>query len=69
MHLNVVCSLQIEADLTEYHKLARKLKLIPTSEDNSGGPDFEIKFNPDAGPNGLLKFTTQIRVSISSLFM
>lgn len=69
MHLNVVCSLQIEADLTEYHKLARKLKLIPTSAENSGGLDFEIKFNPNAGPNCLLKFTTQIRVSISSLFI
>ncbi|KAL7984377.1 hypothetical protein Chor_002947 [Crotalus horridus] len=57
----------IEADLTEYHKLARKLKLIPTSAENSGGLDFEIKFNPDAGPNCLLKFTTQIRAPLLDL--
>uniref|UniRef100_A0A670YFS8 Kinetochore protein NDC80 n=1 Tax=Pseudonaja textilis TaxID=8673 RepID=A0A670YFS8_PSETE len=52
----------IEADLTEYHKLARKLKLIPTSAENSGDHDFEITFNPDAGPNCLFKYRTQIRM-------
>ncbi|KAG8133499.1 hypothetical protein E2320_011372, partial [Naja naja] len=53
----------IETELTEYHKLARKLKLIPTSAENSGDIDFEITFNPDAGPNCLFKYRTQIRVN------
>ncbi|XP_063155214.1 kinetochore protein NDC80 homolog [Candoia aspera] len=57
----------IEANLAEYHKLARKLKLIPTSAENSGGLDFEIKFNPDAGPNCLAKYRTQIRAPLLNL--
>ncbi|XP_007433049.1 kinetochore protein NDC80 homolog [Python bivittatus] len=57
----------IEASLAEYHKLARKLKLIPTSAENSGGLDFEIKFNPDAGPNCLAKYRTQIRAPLLNL--
>lgn len=49
--------------LAEYHKLARKLKLIPVSAENSKGHDFEIQFNPEAGPNCLVKYRTQIKVS------
>lgn len=54
---------QIEMQLAEYHKLARKLKLIPISAENSKGHDFEIQFNPEAGPNCLVKYRTQIKVS------
>lgn len=54
---------QIETQLAEYHKLARKLKLIPISAENSKGHDFEIHFNPEAGPNCLVKYRTQIKVS------
>uniref|UniRef100_A0A8C6YCF2 Kinetochore protein NDC80 n=1 Tax=Naja naja TaxID=35670 RepID=A0A8C6YCF2_NAJNA len=57
----------IETELTEYHKLARKLKLIPTSAENSGDIDFEITFNPDAGPNCLFKYRTQIRAPLLNL--
>ncbi|ETE61790.1 Kinetochore protein NDC80-like protein, partial [Ophiophagus hannah] len=57
----------IETELTEYHKLARKLKLIPTSAENSGDLDFEITFNPDAGPNCLFKYRTQIRAPLLNL--
>lgn len=49
--------------LAEYHKLARKLKLIPVSAENSKGHDFEIQFNPESGPNCLVKYRTQIKVS------
>ncbi|XP_070603696.1 kinetochore protein NDC80 homolog [Erythrolamprus reginae] len=59
----------IEADLTEYHKLARKLKLIPRSAENSDGHDFEIKFNPDSGPNCLFKYRTQIRAPLLNLII
>ncbi|XP_057253552.1 kinetochore protein NDC80 homolog [Pezoporus wallicus] len=51
----------IEMQLAEYHKLARKLKLIPVSAENSKGHDFEIQFNPDAGPSCLVKYRTQIK--------
>jgi len=54
---------QIETQLAEYHKLARKLKLIPISAENSKGHDFEIHFNPEAGPNCLVKYRTQIKLS------
>ncbi|KAJ7338717.1 hypothetical protein JRQ81_012619 [Phrynocephalus forsythii] len=57
----------IEATLADYHKLARKLKLLPISSENSGGLDFEIKFNPDAGPNCLEKYRTQIRAPLVHL--
>ncbi|XP_001505423.1 kinetochore protein NDC80 homolog [Ornithorhynchus anatinus] len=54
----------IETQLAEYHKLARKLKLIPQSAENSKGCDYEIKFNPEAGPNCLVKYRTQIYVPL-----
>lgn len=57
-----VLFLQIETQLTEYHKLARKLKLIPKGAENSKGYDFEIKFNPDAGANCLVKYRAQVYV-------
>ncbi|XP_072854930.1 kinetochore protein NDC80 homolog [Pogona vitticeps] len=57
----------IEATLADYHRLARKLKLLPVNSKNSGGLDFEIKFNPDAGPNCLDKYRTQIRTPLLDL--
>lgn len=60
--------LQIETQLAEYHKLARKLKLIPKSAENSKGYDFEIKFNPEAGANCLVKYRAQVYVSNRECF-
>ncbi|KAJ6662189.1 hypothetical protein lerEdw1_012655 [Lerista edwardsae] len=57
----------IETQLEDYHKLARKLKLIPISTENSGVIDFEIKFNPDAGQNCLVKYKTQIQTPLIHL--
>ncbi|XP_073187555.1 kinetochore protein NDC80 homolog isoform X3 [Lepidochelys kempii] len=57
----------IETQLAEYHKLARKLKLIPISAENSKGHDFEIKFNPEAGPNCLVKYRTHIHAPLMEL--
>ncbi|XP_019381428.1 PREDICTED: kinetochore protein NDC80 homolog [Gavialis gangeticus] len=57
----------IETQLAEYHKLARKLKLIPVSAENSKGLDFEIKFNPEAGPNCLVQYRTQINAPLMEL--
>ncbi|KAG8521100.1 Kinetochore protein NDC80, partial [Galemys pyrenaicus] len=57
----------IETQLTEYHKLARKLKLIPKGAENSKGYDFEIKFNPEAGANCLVKYRAQIYVPLKEL--
>lgn len=58
---------QIEMQLAEYHKLARKLKLIPVSAENSKGHDFEIQFNPEAGPNCLVKYRTQIKAPLMEI--
>ncbi|XP_036591805.1 kinetochore protein NDC80 homolog isoform X1 [Trichosurus vulpecula] len=57
----------IEAQLAEYHKLARKLKLIPKSAENSKGYDFEIKFNPEAGTNYPVKYRTQVYIPLKEL--
>lgn len=59
--------LQEEAKLFEYHKLARKLQLIPLSAKNARGHDFEIRqFN--CGSGSLLQHNTetQVRVVCSS---
>ncbi|KAM6217497.1 LOW QUALITY PROTEIN: kinetochore protein NDC80 homolog [Rhynchocyon petersi] len=58
----------IEAQLAEYHKLARKLKLVPKGAENSKGHDFEIKFNPEAGAKCLVKYKTQVYLSIQEYF-
>ncbi|NWV46835.1 NDC80 protein, partial [Daphoenositta chrysoptera] len=57
----------IEMQLAEYHKLARKLKLIPVSAENSRGHNFEIQFNPEAGPNHLVKYRTQIKAPLMEI--
>uniref|UniRef100_A0A8D1NWQ1 Kinetochore protein NDC80 n=2 Tax=Sus scrofa TaxID=9823 RepID=A0A8D1NWQ1_PIG len=57
----------IETQLAEYHKLARKLKLIPKGAENSRGYDFEIKFNPEAGANCLVKYRAQVYVPLKEL--
>ncbi|XP_008174863.2 kinetochore protein NDC80 homolog [Chrysemys picta bellii] len=57
----------IEAQLDDYHKLARKLKLIPAGMENSRGHDFEIKFNPEDGPHSLSKYRRQINVPLMQI--
>ncbi|XP_003464498.1 kinetochore protein NDC80 homolog [Cavia porcellus] len=57
----------IETQLAEYHKVARKLKLIPKGAENSKGYDFEIKFNPEAGANCLVKYRAQVYVPLKEL--
>lgn len=57
----------IEMQLAEYHKLARKLKLIPVSAENSRGHNFEIQFNPEAGPNCLVKYRAQIKTPLMKI--
>ncbi|XP_004635848.1 kinetochore protein NDC80 homolog [Octodon degus] len=57
----------IETQLAEYHKMARKLKLIPKGAENSKGYNFEIKFNPEAGANCLVKYRAQVYVPLKEL--
>lgn len=64
MIFSLFTSEQVETQLAEYHKLARKLKLIPRSAENSEGHDFKIHFNPEAGSSCLDTYRTQIKVSI-----
>lgn len=52
---------QAELRLSEYHKLARKLKLIPLSAENACGHDFEIR--PfECGSGSMAQHKTQIQV-------
>ncbi|NXN16711.1 NDC80 protein, partial [Indicator maculatus] len=39
----------LELQLAEYHKLARKLKLIPASTEHSKGYDLTLQFSPEDG--------------------
>ncbi|XP_072460425.1 kinetochore protein NDC80 homolog [Notamacropus eugenii] len=57
----------IETQLEEYHKLARKLKLIPKTAENSKGYDFEVKFNPELGTNCLVKYRTQVYIPLKEV--
>lgn len=52
---------QAELKLAEYHKLARKLKLMPTSAENACGHDFEIRAF-DCGTSSSVQHKTQIQV-------
>ncbi|TKS78612.1 Kinetochore protein NDC80 -like protein [Collichthys lucidus] len=55
-----------ELKLAEYHKLARKLKLIPLSAENACGHDFEIR--PfEYGPSGMIQHKTQIQMLLRKL--
>ncbi|KAM3610208.1 uncharacterized protein V6R79_000677 [Siganus canaliculatus] len=54
---------KVELKLSEYHKLARKLKLIPLSAENACGHDFEIR--PFEGAMGQHK--TQIQMLLRKL--
>ncbi|KAM9391925.1 kinetochore protein NDC80 homolog [Pholidichthys leucotaenia] len=58
---------KVELKLAEYHKLARKLKLIPVSAENACGHDFE--FRPfECGPSSLAQNNkTQIQMLLRKL--
>ncbi|KAF4084248.1 hypothetical protein AMELA_G00126520 [Ameiurus melas] len=56
-----------EAKLTEYHKLARMLKLIPQSAENACGHDFEIKIVNDYGQTTATQIRTQIQNPLKSM--
>ncbi|XP_056410424.1 kinetochore protein NDC80 homolog [Hyla sarda] len=38
----------VETEVAEYHKLARKLRLIPSTAENANGYDFQIECNMDS---------------------
>ncbi|KAG9350183.1 hypothetical protein JZ751_026536 [Albula glossodonta] len=50
-----------EVKLGEYHKLARKLKLIPASAENACGWDFEVKVPMDYVPSIITQYKVQIQ--------
>ncbi|KAL0979827.1 hypothetical protein UPYG_G00190310 [Umbra pygmaea] len=56
-----------EVKLAEYHKLARKLKLIPASAQNACGHDFEIKTSTEYGPSTMLEYKIQIQQPLRKL--
>ncbi|KAL2096092.1 hypothetical protein ACEWY4_008240 [Coilia grayii] len=52
---------EADKELAEYHKLARKLKLIPPSAPNACGHDFEIKSFRAFGSESVAEWRTQIQ--------
>ncbi|XP_038856697.1 kinetochore protein NDC80 homolog [Salvelinus namaycush] len=56
-----------EVKLAEYHKLARKLKLIPVSAENACGHDFEIRPSTEYGPSTMVQCRTQIQQLLRKL--
>lgn len=55
-----------ESKLAEYHKLARKLKLIPVPAENACGHDFEIR--PfEFGPGSMVQHKTQLQMLLRKL--
>ncbi|KAK7886929.1 hypothetical protein WMY93_026550 [Mugilogobius chulae] len=54
---------KLELRLAEYHKLARKLKLIPVSAENACGHDFEIR----PGDSNMVQHKTQIQMPLRKL--
>ncbi|KAG7223440.1 hypothetical protein INR49_015543 [Caranx melampygus] len=55
-----------EVKVAEYHKLARKLKLIPQSAENACGHDFEMR--PfECGPSSTVQHKTQIQMLLRKL--
>lgn len=57
---------KVELKLTEYHKLARKLKLIPLSAENACGHDFEIR--PfEYGSGSMVQHKTQVQMLLRKL--
>uniref|UniRef100_A0A8C6WJZ6 Kinetochore protein NDC80 n=1 Tax=Neogobius melanostomus TaxID=47308 RepID=A0A8C6WJZ6_9GOBI len=57
---------KLELRLAEYHKLARKLKLIPISAENACGHDFEIRPGDNTSSN-VLQHRTQIQMPLRKL--
>ncbi|XP_047446865.1 kinetochore protein NDC80 homolog [Mugil cephalus] len=55
-----------ELKLTEYHKLARKLKLMPPSAENACGHDFEIRAF-ECGTSSSVQHKTQIQMLLRKL--
>ncbi|XP_043927016.1 kinetochore protein NDC80 homolog [Protopterus annectens] len=50
----------IETDCMEFHKMARKLKLMPRTAENAGGLDFEVRLYPETGLPSLLHYRSMI---------
>ncbi|XP_042344333.1 kinetochore protein NDC80 homolog [Plectropomus leopardus] len=57
---------KVELKVAEYHKLARKLKLMPLSAENSGGHDFEIRLF-EYGPGSMVQHKTQRQMLLRKL--
>ncbi|XP_013876239.1 kinetochore protein NDC80 homolog [Austrofundulus limnaeus] len=57
---------KVDLKLTEYHKLARKLKLIPQSAENACGHDFEIR-SLECGPGSAVQHNVQLQMLLRKL--
>lgn len=58
---------KVELKLAEYHKLARKVKLIPASAENACGHDFEMKTTSMYQPGAMLQYKAQIQIPLRKM--
>ncbi|KAG7269391.1 hypothetical protein CRUP_008395 [Coryphaenoides rupestris] len=56
-----------ELKLAEYHKLARKLKLIPMAAENACGHDYEITTDPEYSLATIVQCRTQVQTPLRNL--
>ncbi|XP_053311802.1 kinetochore protein NDC80 homolog [Spea bombifrons] len=54
----------VETQLTEFHKLARKVRLIPSTAENANGHDFQIHCNLDSEQGSLAQCRNKINVPL-----
>ncbi|XP_063067249.1 kinetochore protein NDC80 homolog [Engraulis encrasicolus] len=60
---------ETDKELAEYHKLARKLKLIPQSAPNSFGHDFEIKSCREFSRESIGEWKTRIETPLRNMIL
>ncbi|KAM8975941.1 kinetochore protein NDC80 homolog [Pelodytes ibericus] len=55
---------QLETQVTEYHRLSRKVRLIPSTAENANGHDFQIQCNLDSEQGNIIHYRNKIKVPL-----
>ncbi|XP_075053550.1 kinetochore protein NDC80 homolog isoform X2 [Mixophyes fleayi] len=54
----------VETQVAEFHKVARKVRLIPSTAENANGHDFQIEWNLDSGQGSLNRCRNKINLPL-----
>ncbi|XP_040278781.1 kinetochore protein NDC80 homolog [Bufo bufo] len=54
----------VETQVAEFHKVARKVRLIPSTAENAGGHDFQIEYNLNSEQGGLNRCRNKINLPL-----